>query len=102
MAHHAQCFGVLGGQQPERNLALLGEQDIRPNDLIIDLGSKRRFGQPRPDLGGNIKGANAVREFQNRGVGQLDFNHFLQILYFMLPVSRAVDTKDAAEVAERA
>ena len=58
-----------------RDLAFVGQRDVGPDQLAIDLRGQRGLGQPRADFRGNVDGADGVREFQDLSVGQNDFEH---------------------------
>ena len=79
VTHHVERFGVLVGQQPEGDLTVVGQTRIGPHHPSINHRGKSRLRQPRPDVGGNIHGANVARIFLNRSVGQIDFEHVLHI-----------------------
>ena len=77
MPHHIQGLGVFGGEQPQRHLPFGGQRGVGPDQLPVDFGGQRGLGQPRADVGGNVDGTNATREFQHTSVGQNDFKHDL-------------------------
>ena len=60
MAHDLQGLGILLGDQPERDLALLRQRQVGPHQLAVNPGGQRRLGQSRPDVGSDVDGSNAT------------------------------------------
>ena len=73
--HHVQGLRVAAGNQPQGDLAFLGQEGVRAHDLAIDLGGHGGLGQAGADFRGDIDRADAARVFQDFAIGQVDFKH---------------------------
>ena len=74
-----------------------GSNVVGADQLPIHLGGNGGLSQTRPNFGGNIDRANAVRELQSGSVGQNNFEHDLSCAWVgSAAFECGIATKDAA------
>ena len=75
MAQQIEGLGVFGGDQPQGDLAVGGQQIIDACHLPIHFGGQSGLGQTRADVGGDVDGPNATGILERFSVGKDDFEH---------------------------
>ena len=73
--HDGQRFGVLLGEQPQPDFAVVGQRAAQIDLPAVDFGQNGRLRQPGPNFGGHIVGRDRPIELFPTSVGEDDSEH---------------------------